>query len=76
MDTEENIFRKTDDMQRYATVKQFASEQSVFSESSLRWMIYNKETNGFAPAFKRVGPKRILIDVPVFYELIGKGVAA
>jgi len=58
-----------DEMQRYATVKQFAKEQNIFGESALRWMIFHKEKNGFKPAFKKVG-KKVLIDKPTFYSLV------
>ena len=51
------------------TVKKFAKKHSAFSESSLRWLIFNEKTNGFSPAFKRVG-RRVLVDEAKFFECI------
>ena len=35
----------------------------------LRHLIFNAETNGFAPAIKRVG-RRVLIDEARFFEIV------
>ena len=37
----------------------------------LRHLIFNAETNGFAPAIKRVG-RRVLIDESRFFEIVEK----
>lgn len=49
------------------TVKQFAEQQTVFTESALRNLIFYANSNGLAEhkAIKRVGGK-ILIDVDNF----------
>lgn len=52
------------------TVKQFATKYPAFKESSLRWMIFNRESNGFAHCFCKAGPKRILIDEAAFFAKI------
>jgi hypothetical protein len=45
------------------TVSQFASESGVWSEASLRWMIFQAEANGLskAGAIVRIG-RRVYID--------------
>jgi hypothetical protein len=35
----------------------------------LRHIIFNAETNGFAPAIKRVG-RSVLMDAPKFWEIV------
>lgn len=54
------------------TVKQFAERHAAFSENSLRWMIFNRETNGFGDCFCKIGPKRILIDEEKFFAKISE----
>lgn len=45
------------------TVKQLCQEYPhLFTEGSLRWLIFNGETNGFAACIIRAG-RRLLIDV-------------
>lgn len=50
------------------SVKQFAQENPAFSESSLRWMLFNSGTNGLlkSGAIIRNG-RRILIDSDKFF---------
>ncbi len=45
----------------YLTVKDFCKTNPTFSENSLRWIIFNADTNGFAKCIKRIG-RKILID--------------
>jgi hypothetical protein len=52
-------------LQDLRTVRQLAEEASVFSESSLRWLIFNAESNGLDRALVRVG-RRVLIDLTEF----------
>lgn len=58
------------------TVKQFAEsnrEKGLWpdSEASI-WAIRNEQdNNGFAKAFKKMG-RRVLIDIPVFWECFKK----
>ena len=49
----------------YFTVKQFAKEKKFISESGIRFLIFNAETNGFNKVIKRIG-KKILIDYNAF----------
>jgi len=44
------------------TVRQLASMNPAFSESSLRWLLFNAEKNGLECAVFKVG-SRVLIDV-------------
>jgi len=48
------------------TVKQLAeANPGVWTEASLRWLIYNARQNGLEKALLKVG-RRVLIDVPEF----------
>lgn len=35
----------------------------------LRHLIFHEKTNGFAPAFKRVG-RRVLVDADLFWQIV------
>lgn len=54
-------------MPNYLTVKQMAAKHPAFSESSLRYHIFNEEKNGIDKAIKRVG-RKILINENSFFE--------
>ena len=60
-------------MQRnYFGFRAFSNKHpDAFSVSSLRWLRFNRETNGFAPAFVNVG-RRVLIDEDRFFECIAR----
>jgi len=47
------------------TVRQLASMNPAFSESSLRWLIFRAAQNGLDSVLFKVG-SRVLIDVPGF----------
>ena len=55
-------------MPKLYSVKQFAQENPAFSESSLRWMLFNSDANGLlkSGAIIRNG-RRILIDSDKFF---------
>ena len=53
------------DYRNLKTVKQLAESSPAFTEASLRWMIFNAETNGLDRALIKRG-RRVLIDVPEF----------
>ena len=45
------------------TVRQLCEQYPhLFTEGSLRWLIFNAQSNGFAPCIIRAG-RRLLIDV-------------
>ena len=51
---------------RIATVKQTAKLfDGIFSESSLRWLLFNADSNGFSACILRVG-RKVLIDLNKF----------
>ncbi|MCC7487283.1 MAG: hypothetical protein IT529_20095 [Burkholderiales bacterium] len=47
------------------TVRQLSERFPAFSEPSLRWLIFNSQSNGLAQALVRVG-RRVLIDEEKF----------
>jgi len=54
-----------------ATARKYAG--AGFTEASLRWMAFNRDRNGFAAAFCKVG-RRLLIDEAEFVAAIrGQG---
>lgn len=44
-----------------------------FTESSIRWLIFNAKTNGFDRCIRRVG-KRVIIDLDCFEQLLDEQV--
>lgn len=50
---------------RFATVNQTSQIYPAFTVSSLRYLIFNRKTNGFDKCIYRVG-RKILIDVDLF----------
>lgn len=43
----------------------------VFTESSIRWLIFNESQNGFSRCIKRLG-RKILIDLDEFEDWISR----
>jgi len=56
---------------KYSTIRELARYYPSFTESSLRYLIFNKDTNGLTPCLRKVG-KKILIDLEKFAEWIDK----
>lgn len=54
---------------RLATVKQMSQLYPAFSESSLRWLIFNQKHNGFACCVKKVG-RKVVISLDEFEKFI------
>ncbi|NCP62018.1 MAG: hypothetical protein GW748_01725 [Alphaproteobacteria bacterium] len=54
-------------MPHYLTVKQMAVKNPAFTESSLRYHIFNEHKNGINKAICRIG-KKILINEELFFE--------
>lgn len=50
---------------RWATVNQTAATHEAFSIASLRWLIFNKQTNGFSKCVRKIG-RKVLIDLDQF----------
>lgn len=53
----------------YLTVRQASEQFTAFSESSIRYLIFNEHTNGFHKCVKRVAGK-VLISVEDFIDYI------
>ena len=53
------------DYRNLKTVAQLAESSPAFTEASLRWMIFEAETNGLNRALVKRG-RRVLFDVPEF----------
>jgi hypothetical protein len=58
-------------LQNLRTVKQIAEASPAFSEASLRWLIFNADSNGFSEVLVKVG-RRVLIDVRRLDEWLEK----
>jgi hypothetical protein len=56
----------------YLTVKQTSEKYKAFSVGSLRWAIFNRQSNGFDSVVRKFG-KKVLIDETAFIALIEKG---
>lgn len=56
----------------FLTLKQVAERYPAFTVGSLRWLIANKDRNGFASVMRKVG-KRILVNEAAFVAWIEKG---
>ncbi|MEO8401839.1 MAG: hypothetical protein ABI597_08615 [Gammaproteobacteria bacterium] len=55
---------------RLATVKKIPSlYPNVFTESSIRWLIFNEKANGFSACIRRLG-RKVLIDLDAFESWI------
>ena len=51
---------------QFLTVEKFAEKYSAaFTEASLRWLLFNRETNGLASAVVQLG-RKLLIDEAAF----------
>jgi len=55
---------------RLLTVSQFASEHPAFSQASLRHLIFDAHTNGFAKVIRRIGKRKILLEEKSFFKWI------
>jgi hypothetical protein len=49
------------------TVRQFCAGHPAFTEGSVRWLLFNRDTNGLAVALVKKG-RRIWIDADAFFE--------
>ena len=52
---------------QFHTVTQFANKFPCFSPASLRWLLFNRSTNGLDRAIVQIG-RRVLIDEAAFVE--------
>ena len=64
--------RRPPRLTRLRTVRQMDEEPSIpFGESSLRWLIFNSEMNGFEQCIVRLG-RRLFIDLDAFEDYLGQ----
>jgi hypothetical protein len=55
----------------YFTVRQTAARHRAFTEGSLRWLIFNRNSNGFDYCLVRIG-RRLLIDDQRFIDWVAQ----
>ena len=53
----------------WATPKKLAAIEDAFSESSIRWHVFNAKRNGLDPHIRRIG-RKVLVNVAGFREWI------
>lgn len=57
---------------RFSSVKEISKAYpNAFSESSIRWLIFNEKSNGFFSCVRRLG-RKVLIDLDEFESWITK----
>lgn len=54
----------------YLTIREFAIKYSTFTESSIRWLIYNNTNNFNKVVVRRIGKNKILISVLDFWNWV------
>jgi hypothetical protein len=54
---------------RLATVNQLVIFYPSFTQSAIRWLIFNENSNGFSACIRRIG-RKILIDLDSFEKWI------
>lgn len=59
-------------VKRLATVRQTVELYPAFSQSSIRWLIFNERSNGFETTIRRIG-RKVLIDLDAFEAFIEQG---
>ena len=57
------------------TVPQFAERHPAFPVTSLRWLRFNQDRNGFSEAFLKV-EGRVLVDEDVFFAVLDRSAGA
>lgn len=56
-------------MSNLLTIRQFSEKHPAFPQGGLRAIRFNAETNGFQPAFLKVG-RKVLIDEMKFFAIV------
>jgi hypothetical protein len=54
----------------YLTIRDFAKQYSTWTESSIRWLIYNNTAGFNETVVRRVGKSKILLSVTDFWKWI------
>ena len=60
---------------QFPTVEQLAEKYPAFTVSSLRWLLFNRETNGLDTAVVQLG-RKVLIDEQAFVSWLRSHKAA
>lgn len=55
----------TENIQKFATVKELSKIFPSFSEPSLRYLLFNAKQNGLDKCIRRIG-RKILLNIPEF----------
>jgi hypothetical protein len=56
-------------MNEILSFKEFSRRFPTFSESSLRWIAFNADSNGFCTAFRKIGRRRYIVP-EIFFRLV------
>lgn len=59
-----------DEENPYLSIRDFAKKYSTFTESSIRWLIYNNTAKFNEIVVRRVGKSKILLSVKDFWRWI------
>jgi hypothetical protein len=54
----------------YLTIRDFAKQYSTWTESSIRWLIYNNTAGFNEIVVRRVGKQKILLSVADFWRWV------
>lgn len=61
---------KINERSPYLTIRDFAKQYSTWTESSIRWLIYNNTAGFNETVVRRVGKTKILLSISDFWEWI------
>lgn len=65
-----NIQQNNQEPIQYLTIRDFAKRYSTWTESSIRWLIYNNTAGFNEVVVRRVGKIKILLSVSDFWKWI------
>ena len=57
------------EIETFLSVKDFSNKHTGWTQQQLRWIIANREKNGFKSVLRKVG-KRVMIDEAAFFAKI------
>ena len=67
---QESIKKHLEGESPYLTIRDFAMKYSAWTESSIRWLIYNNTSNFNEIVVRRIGKSKILLSVSSFWNWI------
>lgn len=68
METQNKLDTPAPAKRHLVTVRQFCEQFPAFTEGSLRWLLFHRESNGIGMAVYRVGKRKLVIDVDAFFR--------